>query len=159
MFLCSKLINFLKRSTIFVSKSQESWESRRFWSFHEFSLHLFTYWKFKFCKNFTKICEFSILDKTCLKNEWILEDKFAKMRKCITKFTCMLSSERPCAPSFLYLPRPRCIAAVWWFLLRGCVLSPEDAFQKRFSWFFYWIPKVQTCVNLVDLVKSFQTSI
>ena len=30
--------------------------------------------------------------------------------------------------------------------------------QSRFSWFFYWIQKVQTCVNLVDLVKSFQTS-
>ena len=35
-------------------------------------------------------------------------------------------------------------------------LCPEDACPKRFSWFFYWIPKVQTCVNLVDLVKSFR---
>ena len=33
-----------------------------------------------------------------------------------------------------------------------------DACQKRFSWFFYWIPKVQKRKNLVDLVKSFQTT-
>ena len=32
-----------------------------------------------------------------------------------------------------------------------------DACQKRFSWFFNWIPKLQKFVNLVDLVKSFQT--
>ena len=42
-------------------------------------------------------------------------------------------------------------------LIRGRVLRPEDACQKRFSLFFYWIPKVQKCVNRVDLVKSFQT--
>ena len=35
----------------------------------------------------------------------------------------------------------------------------EDACQKRFSWFFYWIPKMQKFLNLVDLVKSFPTSI
>ena len=39
-----------------------------------------------------------------------------------------------------------------------CVLSggrlPEALFMV-----FYWIPKVQKRVNLVDLVKSFQTSI
>jgi len=44
-------------------------------------------------------------------------------------------------------------------LLRGRVLRPEDAWQKRFSWFFYRIQKVQKRLNLVDLVKSFQTSI
>ena len=40
---------------------------------------------------------------------------------------------------------------------RGRVLRPEDAYQKRFSWFFNWIPKVQkyVLVNIVDLVKSF----
>ena len=32
-----------------------------------------------------------------------------------------------------------------------------DACQNRFSWFFYWIQKVQKFVNLVDIVKSFQT--
>ena len=26
-------------------------------------------------------------------------------------------------------------------------------------WLFYWIPKVQKCFNLVDIVKSFQPSI
>ena len=54
---------------------------------------------------------------------------------------------------------------------------PDDASQKQFSWFSDWIPKVQTfvhlvnfqfrffspkrriSVHLVDLVKSFQTSI
>ena len=39
------------------------------------------------------------------------------------------------------------------------MLCPEDACPKRFSWFFYWIPKVQKHINLVDLVKSFPTSI
>ena len=39
------------------------------------------------------------------------------------------------------------------------MLRPEDACQKRSSCFFYWIPKVQKCVKLVDLVKSFQASI
>ena len=41
-------------------------------------------------------------------------------------------------------------------------LRPEDACPQRFSWFFNWIPKVQRVqkrVNLIDLVKSFQTSI
>ena len=38
------------------------------------------------------------------------------------------------------------------------MLRPEDACQKRFSWFSGWSPKVQKCVNLVDLVKRFQTS-
>ena len=47
--------------------------------------------------------------------------------------------------------RHRCFAAVYWFLLRGCVLRPDDACQKRFS--SYWIQKVQR------LVKSFPTSI
>ena len=27
--------------------------------------------------------------------------------------------------------------------------------KVRFSWFFYWIPKVQKFADLVDLVKSF----
>ena len=45
------------------------------------------------------------------------------------------------------------------FRLRGRELRPEDACQKRFYWFSDWSPKVQKCVNLVDLVKSFQKSI
>ena len=39
------------------------------------------------------------------------------------------------------------------------MLRPDDACQKRFSWFSDWIPKVQKSINLVDLVKSFHTSI
>ena len=58
---------------------------------------------------------------------------------------------------FSISPGPRCIAAVCWFLLRGRVLRPDDACQKRVSWFSDWIQKVQKRVNLVDLVKSFQT--
>ena len=42
------------------------------------------------------------------------------------------------------------------FLVRGRVLRPEDACQKRFSWFFYWIQKVQRCANLVDLARAFE---
>ena len=29
------------------------------------------------------------------------------------------------------------------FILRGCVFRPDDACQKRFSWFSDWILKVQ----------------
>ena len=47
------------------------------------------------------------------------------------------------APSFRYSSRPRCFAAAWWFRLRGRELRPEDACQKRFSWFSDWSPKVQ----------------
>ena len=35
------------------------------------------------------------------------------------------------------------------------MLRPEDACQKRFSWFSDWSPKVQKHVNLEDLVKNF----
>ena len=56
--------------------------------------------------------------------------------------------------------RPRCIAAVCWFLLWGCVLRPDDACQKRFSWCSDWIQKVQTCVHisvhLVDIEEAFE---
>ena len=38
------------------------------------------------------------------------------------------------------------------------MLRPDDACQKRFSWFLDWIPKLQKCVNLVGLVKRFRTS-
>ena len=68
-------------------------------------------------------------------------------------------SRVPRAPSFLYFPQTSlCVAVVCWFLLRGCVFRPDDACQKRFSWFPEWSQKAQTCVNLVELVKSFQTS-
>ena len=40
-----------------------------------------------------------------------------------------------------------------------CASSGGRLPPQRFSWFFNWIPKLQTCVNLVDLVKRFQTSI
>ena len=53
------------------------------------------------------------------------------------------------APSFRYSSRPRCFAAAWWFRLRGRELRPEDACQKRFSWFSDWNPKVQKFANLV----------
>ena len=49
------------------------------------------------------------------------------------------------------------LRAAWWFRLRSRVFRSGDACQKRFSWFSDWNPKVQTRVNLVDLVKSFQT--
>ena len=45
------------------------------------------------------------------------------------------------------------------FRLRSRELRPEDACQKRFSWFSDWSPKVQQRVNLVDLVKSFESNI
>ena len=55
--------------------------------------------------------------------------------------------------------RPRCVAAVCWFPVRGCVFPLDDACQKRFSWFPDWIQKVKKRVHLVDLVKRFQMSI
>ena len=55
---------------------------------------------------------------------------------------------------FFNSPRPRCIAAVCRFLLRGCVFRPDDACQKRFSWFSDWIPKVQKCFVRRTLARS-----
>ena len=120
-----------------------------------------------------------ILDQNCRSQEHFV-NKTAHLRKCLRTFSRIVefgavqtsasqafifwitavptSTVRAACPvhllfSFLFF---RCIAAVWWLLLRGCVLRPLDACQKRFSWFFYRIPKVQKCVNLVDLVKSFR---
>ena len=68
-------------------------------------------------------------------------------------------SEQSAVCSFfsLVLFIPRCIVAVGRFLLRGCVFRPDDACQKRFSWFSDWIPKMRI-VNprddLVDLLKN-----
>ena len=58
----------------------------------------------------------------------------------------------PCASSGGRLPEA---------LFMGFQLDSKGrkACQKRFLWFFNWIPKVQKCANLVDLVKGFQTSI
>ena len=55
-----------------------------------------------------------------------------------------------CRVHFLFSTsrRPRVIAAVCWFLLRGCIFRPDDACQKRFSWFPDWIQKVQKRVML-----------
>ena len=45
-----------------------------------------------------------------------------------------------------------------------CFVSGAASFVRRtlarsvFSWFSDWSPKVRKCVNLVDLVKSFLTS-
>ena len=72
------------------------------------------------------------------------------MRKCLMKFSRIC--EGGAVPSFLYFPRPRCIDAVIWFLLRGRVLRPDDACQKRFSWFSDWIPKVQKRMSLARCV-------
>ena len=38
-----------------------------------------------------------------------------------------------------------------------CIWLNFEIGAKRFSWFFYWIQKMQKCANLVDLVKSFQS--
>ena len=62
----------------------------------------------------------------------------------------------PCAPSFLYFPRPRCIAAVWWFLLRSRVLRPEDAWQKRFLWFLIGFPgRKSSCGSRQELSNEY----
>ena len=106
------------------------------------------------------------------------ESRTAKMRRCLTKFSrhfefgavhhlgtmpriCAVLTRSVRAACLVHLlfsttTRPRCFAAVWWFLLRGRGLRPEDARQKRFSCFYYWTPRLQKCVNLVDLVESFK---
>ena len=47
--------------------------------------------------------------------------------------------------------------------MRKCLTTFSRVFEcgavHSFSWFSDWSPKVQKCVNLVDLVKSFQTNI
>ena len=47
-----------------------------------------------------------------------------------------------CALSFRDSPRHSCCGLIASFPGHR-VLRPEDACPKRFSWFFYWIPKVQ----------------
>ena len=98
-----------------------------------------------FVKTFSQFCSFTF--KINCKHAKMSDDEISNLAN-------FLNSER----FFFISIRPRCIAAVCWFLLRGSVFRPDVACKKRFSWFSDWIPKVQTCVNLVDLVKSFQTS-
>ena len=77
-------------------------------------------------------CLFSSVFSFCFRR-W--KNKTAKTRNCLTKFSNYLDSER-C--------RPCC---------------PDGACQKRFSWFSDWSQKVQKFANIVDLLKSFLTSI
>ena len=53
---------------------------------------------------------------------------------------------------FIFFPRLRCAAAVLLFLRRCIVFRPDDASQKRFSWFSDWIQKAQR--NVKDACKS-----
>ena len=70
----------------------------------------------------------------------------------------IVSSPGPCASSGGRLPEA--LLLVFRLESQGAkVLRPDDACQKRFSWFLDLNQKVQKCVHLVDLVKSFQTSI
>ena len=94
------------------------------------------------------------------------ENNIAKMRKCLKKFRWIRigakvayspwQSRVPCALSFLYFTQTSLHCCGLLVLLRGCVFRSDDACQKRFSWFPDWIQKVQKCVNLGDLVKSFK---
>ena len=59
----------------------------------------------------------------------------------------------PCAPSFRDSPRHSCCGLIASFP-GHCVLCPEDACPKRFSWFFYWIPKVPKALFMVFQLDS-----
>ena len=72
-----------------------------------------------------------------------------------------------CTP-FSRLPQAQLLRLDSFFSGAMCVMSggrlPEALFlvfllDSKGAWFSDWIPKVQTRINLVDLVKSFQTSI
>ena len=144
-------------STFFVAKFLEIWK-----------------WASKRFRCFRKNCwitgnvpsKLVMSGQHVLKNEWNSGETYKMKHEINCKnakndrrnFVDLLNSERnlrspyspyqsrvPCAPSFLYFPKPRCIAAVCWFLLRGCVFRSVDACQKRFSWVSDWIPKVQKC--------------
>ena len=56
-------------------------------------------------------------------------------------------------PFFIFVPKPRCVAAVCLFLHRGFVFRPDDACQKSVSWFSDWIPRLQQFVYILDLEK------
>jgi len=44
------------------------------------------------------------------------------------------------------------------FRPRWIVFRPVDASKERFLWFPEWIPKTQTNLDLIDLVKSYPFS-
>jgi len=93
---------------------------------------------FKFQPNFCKFLHQH-------SGNWIFTEKCKTIRRS-ANFRCGAEVRKRKCLGHLFFPtssRPRCIAAVCWFLLRGRVLRPDDACHKRFSWFPDWIPKVQ----------------
>ena len=68
-----------------------------------------------------------------------------------------LSKFEWCAPSFRYFPRHRCCGLIASF--PGPCASSRGRLPGTLFMVFYRIPKVQKCIHLVDLVKSFQTGI
>ena len=103
-----------------------------------------------------------------VKHQQKIENQTVKLRKCLTKFSRLF--ECGAVQLISVVPtsagRAACTCALpfrgslrhswcgWIASFPGhCVLCPEDACPKHFSWFFYWIPKVQKCVN-VNLCKS-----
>ena len=100
---------------------------------------------FDFVVTFSDIPKFFInigeIWTTLARNTWHFENEIAK-RKCWTKFSFL---------NFWIRSGALFSAACFW---PGLLL-----WKSGFSWFSPWIPKVQKCINLVDLVKSFHTSI
>ena len=154
------MFSFLLRVTCLTSRKQFS-ENRQFW--------LRNLRKFENLADvdlFHKNSYLKLLKSRCLKIKigefWTTIEKIAKFwnrsnaKQFWRNLAEFLNSEREL---FSTSRRPHCVAVVCCFLLRGCVFRLDDACQKRFSWSPDWIQKVQKCVNLVDLVKSFQTSI
>ena len=75
-------------------------------------------------------------------------------------FRCFQSGCQRCRGAVLTRKNQRRVPFAFFSSPPSRPRCPDDASQKRFSWFSdRIIQKVQKCVNLVDLVKSFQTSI
>ena len=75
------------------------------------------------------------------------ENKTANIRKYLTTF----SRTFDCGE--VVRPEDACQKRFSWFLnwnpkVQKCVLRPEDVCRKSFSWFFYQIPKAQRKVDL-----------
>ena len=99
----------------------------------------------KIPKTFIKIGEFWT---KFANHRWKFENKTTKMRKCLTKFSWIFEFGAVQKKNLL----------LFWLLV-ACFWPGLLLWKSGFSWFSDWIPKLQKCINLVDLVKSFQTSI
>ena len=72
--------------------------------------------------------------------------ELVQLLPALAEYTHAVAEQSAVCIFFSTSRRPHCVAVVCWFLLRGCVFRPDDACQKRFSWFPDWSQK--RCKNV-----------